>query len=253
MVTSLEYSEGELSEFLRGFLDSDSPFGKFMTKCWMIIGSNLFFVIISIPIVTIGAGFAGLYYTMFRTLRENADGSLGPFKEFWKGFRMNFKQATIAWIAFLIIALVGVIDYQICLKIGGIIGAFRFAILSIELIAVILFSYLIPVMTVFSDTLPHLIRNAFYFALHRPLKLIVILFFNIFPLFLTIIDVQSRPLYAFCWCFFGFGSIAMLGASLLYKDFLVFLPKDSEEGAEGSDMDWEKEAVQLDLRKLDGM
>ena len=67
-------------------------------------------------------------------------------------------------------------------------------------------------------------RNAIYFAFHKPLKLIVILFFTLFPIYLTITDPQFRPLYGFIWVTFGTGAIGMLTATLLLPEFKPYLP-----------------------------
>ena len=69
-----------MNTLIQGFLDNDSFFGKFMTKLGIIIAANIMFALLSIPFITIGAGFSALYYVMFRTLR--GDGVVNPFREF---------------------------------------------------------------------------------------------------------------------------------------------------------------------------
>ena len=39
-----------------------------------------------------------------------------------------------------------------------------------------------------------------------------------------------QPLYAFLWVSFGFGAVALLGATLLLPDFKVYLPPVDEYG-----------------------
>ena len=90
-----------MNQMVQGFLDNDSFFGRFMTKLGIIIAANIMFMLLSIPFFTIGAGLSALYYVMFRTLRS--DGGVNPFKEFWAGLKMNFKQATISWILFVLL------------------------------------------------------------------------------------------------------------------------------------------------------
>ena len=211
-----------MNNLIQGFLDNDSFFGRFMTKLGIIIAANIMFVLLSIPFFTIGAGFSALYYVMFRTLR--GDGVVNPFKEFWAG---------------------GALDL---VKIG---------VYALGAAAVIIYLYLIPVMTVFRDTLPHLIRNAVYFLIKKPWKTVVILFFDIFPFVLTYSDLQSLPLYAFLWVLCGFGLQAMLGATLLLPEFAPYLASKEEEAGEEaaepeSHMRTEEEILE-DMRKLDGL
>ena len=244
-----------MNNLIQGFLDNDSFFGRFMTKLGIIIAANIMFVLLSIPFFTIGAGFSALYYVMFRTLR--GDGVVNPFKEFWAGLKANFKQATISWIIFVLLIAFLLTDIRICKAAGGALDLVKIGVYALGAAAVIIYLYLIPVMTAFRDTLPHLIRNAVYFLIKKPWKTVVILFFDIFPFVLTYSDLQSLPLYAFLWVLCGFGLQAMLGATLLLPVFAPYLASKEEEAGEEaaepeSHMRTEEEILE-DMRKLDGL
>lgn len=219
-----------MNQMVQGFLDNDSFFGRFMTKLGIIIAANIMFMLLSIPFFTIGAGLSALYYVMFRTLRS--DGGVNPFKEFWAGLKMNFKQATISWILFVLLIAFLLVDIRICNAAGGTLGYLKIGAYAIGAVAVILYLYLIPVMAAFQDSLPHLIRNAAYFIGKKPWKALVILFFDIFPFVLTFSDLQMLPLYAFLWVLCGFGLQAMLGAALLLPEFEPYLTPKEEDGTE---------------------
>ena len=242
-----------MNTLIQGFLDNDSFFGRFMTKLGIIIAANIMFVLLSIPFFTIGAGFCALYHVMFRTLR--GDGVVNPFKEFWAGLKSNFRQGTIAWIVFVLLIVFLLTDIRICNAAGGVFDIVKIGVYALIAAAVIVYLYLIPVMTAFQDTLPHLIRNALYFLIKKPWKTIVILFFDIFPFVLTYSDLQSLPLYAFVWVFCGFGLQAMLAATLLLPEFDPFLaPKeDVEEALEPESHERTEEEILEDMRKLDGL
>lgn len=209
--------------WLRGFLDNNSVFGRLMTRCGILIASNLLFVLFSLPIVTAGAALAGLYYTMLKTLR--GDGELNPFRTFWEGFRSNFKQATMVWL--ILLALVGVLALEIfwCRQFAGPVALFRYGLMALLVIVVILAAYLFPTMAAFRATLPQLVQDCIFFAIQKPIHLILILFSNIVPMVLTYVDYGNLPLYAFVWCVVGFSAVAMFCSSLLLKQFLPYLPK----------------------------
>ncbi len=211
-----------MRELLSGFLSNESSFGRLMTRWGIIIGANLMFVLFSLPVVTTGAAFVALYHVMLKTLR--GDGVLNPFRQFWAGFRSNFKQATLAWLAFLALIAFAVVDLRVCEQAGGFIALFRYPLFGVLTLVVLAGVYLAPTMAAFSDTLPHLVRNGLFFALKKPWKAVILLFFNVFPLYLTYTDLTYQPLYAFLWTLFGFGAIAMLGARLLLPEFVPFLP-----------------------------
>ena len=242
-----------MNQMVQGFLDNDSFFGRFMTKLGIIIAANIMFMLLSIPFFTIGAGLSALYYVMFRTLRS--DGGVNPFKEFWAGLKMNFKQATISWILFVLLIAFLLVDIRICNAAGGTLGYLKIGAYAIGAVAVILYLYLIPVMAAFQDSLPHLIRNAAYFIGKKPWKALVILFFDIFPFVLTFSDLQMLPLYAFLWVLCGFGLQAMLGATLLLPEFEPYLtPKEEdrkEDPPEGStERTQTQEEILEDMQKL---
>lgn len=239
-----------MNTFLQGFLDNDSFFGRFMTKLGIIIAANLMFVVFSLPFFTIGAGLTALYHVMLKTLRSG--GVVNPFKQFWAGFKNNFKQATISWLVF--VALIGflTVDIQICNQAGGMIRSLRFGLYVIVAAVIFLYLYLLPVMAAFEDTIPHLIKNAMFFLVKKPWKLAVIAFFDIFPLILTYTDIGYLPLYAFIWVSCGFGLLAMLGATLLLPEFRPFLQEVDGDGDFVQNPGEDESSMLDDLRELDG-
>lgn len=73
---------------------------------------GLLWILFSLPVITIGAATSALYYTANKVIKQDR-GYL--FREFWKAFRMNFKQATLLWIvvavmSFLLQLNVGILD-----------------------------------------------------------------------------------------------------------------------------------------------
>lgn len=217
-----------MRDWINSFLSNDSTFGKTMTKIGIIIGANLLFVIVSLPVVTIGAAWAALLHVMFKVLRGTE--TLNPIKMFWTGIRQNWKQATIVWLIILALGFLGWVDIRYLAHTGGAMVNFRYAVYAVGVVLLIGAIYVFPVMVAFSNRLPVLFRSAYYFAFKKPLKLIVLLFFYIFPMLLTYLDAQLMPLYAFIWTFFGFGAIGMLTAKLLVSDFSPLLPLVDDEG-----------------------
>ena len=217
-----------MREILSGFLSNDSKFGRLMTRLGIIIGANLMFVLFSLPVVTTGAAFTALYHVMFKTLRGS--GVLNAFRAFWDGFRSNFKQATIVWLLAMGFAVLAWADIRFMLHTEGAVAFFRYGVYAACVIAALLLLYYFPTLAAFDTTIPGLIRNSFFFLLKKPWKALVILFFDVFPLYLTYSDPQMGPLYAFIWFFFGFGAITMIGAALLLPEFQPYLDQVDAEG-----------------------
>ena len=217
-----------MHELIQGLISNESLFGRIMTRIGTVIAANILFVLFSMPVVTAGAAFAALHHTMFKMLRSKD--AINPFKQFWKGFTGNFKQATIAWLTALVLIVIGWINVRICRQAGGFIGSIRYGVYALGIILFIVLIYLFPTMAAFSDALLNLARNGVYWALRKPFKLVVNLFFHFFPMFLTYTDRHFLPLYSFIWATFGFAAVVLLMDFLLLPEFEPYLPLVDECG-----------------------
>ena len=252
-----------MGRFIRGILDNDSTFGQLMTRCGIIMGANLMFILFSLPVITLGPALVALFHVMFKVLR--GDGVLNPFKEFWTGFRTNWKQGLLFGLLMMAGAFFCVVDIRFLNTQEGGLTVFKYAVYAVAFVLIILALYTIPVIAAFADTLPNLMRNAVFFAAKNPIRMIAIVLLNVVPLFVTYVDEKMRPLYVFLWAMCGFGAIVMLEASMLIKDFAKYLPKVDAYGnfveeeeetpgdtAPGIEQNEEKEAQKAldDMKKL---
>ena len=204
------------------------------------------FVVFSLPVITIGPGLAALFYVMLKTL--HSDDSLNPFKPFWKGFVMNLKQGILCFLGFSAAAVMLVLDIRFCNSAGGVWDIFKYACYALLILLLILAVYLMPVMAAFEDTIPHLLRNAFFFAARRPWKILIAAAVAVIPVVVTVIDTHMRPLYGFLWTTCGFGLIAMMISELLIKDIERFLP--SEETDEETLLTDKEKTAEKSQRKI---
>ena len=129
-------------KWIQSILDNNSVFGQLMTRCGILIAANILFILFSIPIVTAGASFAALYYTMLKVLR--GEDELNPFRTFWQGFRENFKQGTIAWLILLAFGIVLCLEVFWCSQFTGPVALFRYGLYALLFIEVVIASYAVP-------------------------------------------------------------------------------------------------------------
>ena len=216
-----------MGRLIGGLLDNESPFGRIMLKCFLIIGANILFIVTSIPVITIYPGLIALYSVMLRHLHSG--NVTNPWKAFIQGFKENFRQGMISSLAFLALGAFLLADIRICEQAGGALSILRYVLIAMLLLLVILAVYLAPVMASFPDTLPNLLRNALFFASRRPLKIIPALLLYAVPAALTILDERMRPLYGFLWVTCMAGLIVMMESELLIRDIEQYLPDHSAE------------------------
>jgi uncharacterized membrane protein YesL len=81
----------------------ESKFSQIMTRLAWGCYLNLLWFVCSLPIVTIGASTTALYYVTLK-IAEDAEGDIT--QQFFRSFRSNFKQATLLWMALLVVGMV---------------------------------------------------------------------------------------------------------------------------------------------------
>lgn len=91
-------------------LSSDNPFFTFINKLFAFIQLSALWVVFSIPIITMGAATSALYYAANKHLRNNRD---YIWTAFWGSFKKNFKQSTIVWLVFVVVAAIFAVDGRI--------------------------------------------------------------------------------------------------------------------------------------------
>ena len=224
-----------MKERIWGILSEESLLGRITSRLWILFGANVLFVLFSLPIVTAGPAWVAMYYVCLKTLR--VDSTLNPIREFWNGFRMNFKQAFLGFLGFLVIAAILILDIMFVTRTQSSMRLFRYPVYVVSGIMLLILFHVIPVMAAFADTLKGLIRNGIYFAAKNPVRAILILALNVGPMVWTYYDVVRMPLYAFLWATFGFSSIAMICSGMLLKDFEQYLPGLDISEDEEADME----------------
>lgn len=208
-----------------GFLlDPDNLFGRIMTKVGIIVITNLLFLLFSIPIITIGASYTAMYHVLMKEFRSKS--SINPIREYWEGFRSNLKQATIIWLISIFLLIFGCLDIYWCRQIGGLFSYLEITIWAMGCFGLVVLMYLFPTVAAFADSIPHLVRNAIYFAMINPLIAVAVAVCNVFSLAVVFLDERNRPTYAFILFFGGFAMIAAVCAWLLLKVFSVYLDRD---------------------------
>ena len=71
---------------------------------------GLLWLICCLPVVTVGAASGAFYYAYQKSIRQ---GKGYPFKEFFRGFKANFQQATKVWLFMLVLLVVLAVDIMI--------------------------------------------------------------------------------------------------------------------------------------------
>ena len=148
--------------------------GRTLTRIVDLVILNIVYLLFCLPIVTIGAATSALYYV---TVRMADQTYVSPVRDFWKGFRNNFRAITPIWLAALL--------YGTCLAVvfrmnglriwgSGHAGWIYVAVVLIAALLVMLCEWIFALQMRFENTRKELLKNAALFlARYLPSLLIL--------------------------------------------------------------------------------
>ena len=137
----------------------------------VVIGSVPFFglIIVSMALTALtGPASTAFYYTVVKVIRRERS---YLFKEFFRSFKLNFKQGMLIAFIYEILAFVGVVDFLFLTETSGAGAKMNGVMLGAFLVLVIftIFSvvYIFPVLSRFTVTTKNLIKWAFYMSVRH--------------------------------------------------------------------------------------
>lgn len=165
---------------MSGLLSAENPFFRFVNKFFSFIQLSALWVVFSIPVITMGSATCALYYTANKNLRNNRD---YIWTAFWGSFKKNFKQATIVWLVFLIIAGVFAVDGRILYimaEAGNGIGNAYVIFIVLFVVEMVLGMWVLIYISRIQDRTKTVIKNcSVLFFYHFPTTLIMFILLGI--------------------------------------------------------------------------
>lgn len=155
---------------------------KGMEKVADLIVLNLLFILLSLPVVTVGASATAMHYAL-RRWREG-EGKL--VRDFMKSFRLNLRQATILWCAFLVLAAAMAANFGMIDAWTGAmypVAAVLLTVVSAALLAWV--SVVFPLLARFDDTTGAIAKNALLIAMVSPVRSFAAACLNLLPVVLA--------------------------------------------------------------------
>lgn len=145
--------------------------GYFIGTGAVEVGSGMFFLILAVSmalVCLIGPASTAFYYTVVKVIRRERS---YLFKEFFRSFKLNFKQGAIIAFIYEILALVAVVDLLYLTetakegsKMNGImLGAF----LVLAIFTIFSMIYIFPVLSRFTVTIKNLIKWSFFLSIRH--------------------------------------------------------------------------------------
>ena len=212
---------------MRKFFSDSNPIIRGLAKLADLMWLNFLYILISIPIFTIGAATAALYSV---TMKVVADEESYITKDFFKAFKNNFKQATILWIICgLLLSLFGYTFY--ILMISGL--SYAHVAMGIMGIPIILIAftllYAFPIMSKFENTTLNTAMNSLLISLAKFPMTVLMLVFSAIPILLVLNSIKWVPLLILC----GFSLVAYVNGSFMNRFFDKIIETNGQEEEKG--------------------
>ena len=221
---------------MRKILGPDSPLFQFLSRVGELIIVNFFFLVCSVPVITVGASLAAM-----NKVAQNYALGLGPgvTRTFFRAFRDNFKQATVVWLAMAVIAAALAADLLLvnAYLAGTTLFLLRCLVLLLAIVLLAVCSYLFPLLVRYDNTLRQHIQNALLLAIVKLPRTLAVTVLNALPFVLLYLSPFRFLQTLSFWAIIGCAVFSYLDAILL-APVLRELEKDREprEGeADGSE------------------
>ena len=161
---------------MSNLFNMDNPFFTTLGKLCDMLFISVVWMLLCIPVVTIGPANTALYYATVKVIRRER-GYL--FREFFKSFKLNFKRAAILGVILTIMFVVLGFDLVWAyanLSGSGSTGSILFGVfIAITLLLACFSTYAFPILSRFDMTVKQLVKaGAFMSIKHLPSTLVMV-------------------------------------------------------------------------------
>lgn len=188
--------------------NQESVVYKFFNFLGHLMILNICFIITSLPLVTIGAASAALMYSFKHDM---------SFRDFFKGFKENWKKATACWVVSLFEFAIVVVDFMFFLNHSNITAVQVIPLFLLLFSGLVIYCWGTAYTVFFDISLGSVIKNSLILGIAKIVRTIslvvtVLLFPAIFIFF-----PEFNIKFGFIWFAFGF---ALMG----YSNYLIVKP-----------------------------
>lgn len=191
----------------------DSPLMRALNKMADLMWLNILTLICCIPIVTVGASMTAMHYMALKIARDE---ECYITRDYFKSFRLNFRQATVIWLIMLFFILVLAGDFFI-VKNMEVQFSNVIIIMLVVVMVILLFTstFVFPVLAKFDNTTLRTIKNAFLIGVLQFPKTILMMILFLVPPVLFVFAPRIIPIVVL----FCFSAPAWVSAKLYNKFF----------------------------------
>ena len=187
----------------------DSKFTHYTNKFSDLITLNLWFVLTSLPLITIGASATAMHYVLLRIYRDELEYSIT--RNYFRSFRENFRQATAIWIIYVVFGAVLFADLFFITNPGFL----KILVTIVSFLLVFSLSWIFVLQSRYANPVYATIRNAVVFSIMHPIDTVLMCALMLLPILLLISKPSTIPIVVIC----GFSLAGIIRAMIYGKVF----------------------------------
>ena len=225
---------------MNNLFNLENPLMLFLARVFDMMVANVLFLVCCLPVFTIGASIAALNKV---TQSIVLDKDFGTFHLFFRAFRDNFKEATLAFLPLLVIFLgLGANALLVMAYLDGTIATVCEGLLFVLAVLVLAVAvYLFPLLVRYQNSLREHVKNAMILAVVKLPRTILMVLVTSLP---VLVPYFSLPTFFQTLPFFfviGFAFMSYVSSQLLVPVFRG-MEGDEEETEDAEDSETEVEA-----------
>ncbi len=211
------------------FFSLDGGVFRTLSRLADLVIINILWLVCCIPVFTIGASTTAMYYVCLK-MADNEEGYM--FKDFFKSFRMNFKQGTGLTMMILAVLTVLGADLYIALHLSqNMISMQNYIRIPVIGAAILLFfvaEFLFPVLAKFDNTVKNTIRNAFLMEVSNIGWFLLITCVNLIIPAIAVLLPQMFVDFGIVWFLIGGSGTAFINSYMFKKVFGKYIKTESK-------------------------
>lgn len=173
--------------------DLDSPIMRVLNKVADLMWLNVLTIICCIPIFTIGASLTAAHYVALKMYR-NEEGYIS--RDFFKSFKINFKQSTAIWLIVVFVIGIMACDFYIMnnnpeLEFHGVL---RIIILAVAILVLFTLTWVFAMQARFSNKITVTIKNSFALSVLKIPRTLLMIVMYAAPILLYVVSLQAFPI-----------------------------------------------------------
>lgn len=203
---------------MRNLFNYENPFIQFLVRVGDLMILNVLFILCSAPVVTLGASLTALHRVTQNMLFEQEEPLL---KAFFRAFRQNFKQSTLAWLVELVVIVSLVCDVLLVMAYfnRGLAKAMYILVAVLAILVAGVYAYLMPLIARYENGMRQQVNNAVILAIIKLPKTLLLVFLNLLPVILVLISVPVFVQTLIFWVVIGFAFVSFIESSILKPVF----------------------------------